>query len=397
MCPVPYYNLMRQSNDPNYLRLQMARFAQQHGVKPAAHAFASTPKTVRKWLRRYQAQGYAGLRELSRAPHHPRLRISPAQRRRAIELKRQLPSWGAARLKRDYQLSLSEKALRRIWRLEGLLRTKRRKHRVKRDLRAVKAAWRLFEQVDLDTKDLDDIPQLWPQIRRLGLPLIQYTAREVVSGLQFLGYAQERSLACATLFARLLLQHLHDCGVDLAGGRFQTDNGSEFIGSPQARHDSAFTHAVQSVTGLLHQTIPPSAHTWQADVETVHRLIEDEFYEVESFSSRSDFLTKATSYLLWFNTLRKNSYKQHRSPWEILHHRDPSLPKRILTLPPLFLDELHNKILDLPAPGGYDLIPCPFLFPSRPILPFQPLFRFATTLQAHGNSGRKARSIGLRF
>lgn len=184
------------------------RFAQQHGIKPAALAFTTTPKTVRKWVRRWQAQGYAGLQELSRAPHQPARRISSAQRRRALELKRLLPSWGAARLKRDYQLPLSEKALRRIWRQEGLLRRKRRKHLVKCDLRAVKAAWRLFEQIDLDTKDLDDIPPLWPQIRRLGLPLIQYTAREVVSGLHFLGYAQERSLACSTLFARLLLHHL---------------------------------------------------------------------------------------------------------------------------------------------------------------------------------------------
>ena len=169
---------MRHSKDPNFLRLQMARFAQQHGIKPAAHAFATTPKTVRKWFRRWQAQGYGGLQELSRAPHHPLRRIRPAQRHRAIQLKRQLPSWGAARLKRDYQLRLSEKALRRIRHQEGLLRRKRRKHRVKRDLRAVKAAWRLWEQIDLDTKDLDDIPQLWPQIRRLGLPLIQHTARE---------------------------------------------------------------------------------------------------------------------------------------------------------------------------------------------------------------------------
>ena len=360
MCPVPYYILMRQSIDPRYLRLQMVQFAQQHGIKPAAQKFSSTPKTVRKWLRRWQAHGYAGLQELSRAPHQPLRRITPAQRRRALQLKRQLPSWGAARLKRDFQLALSDKALRRIWHQEGLLRRKRRKHHVKRDLRAIKAQWRLFEQVDIDTKDLDDIPQMWPQIRRLGLPLVQYTAREVVSGLHFLAYAQERSLACSTLFAQLLIDHFQHCGVVLKNGHFQTDNGSEFIGSVQARHDSAFTTTVQSVPGLLHTTIPPAAHTWQADVETAHRLIEDEFYEVESFSSRLDFLAKAATYNLWFNALRKNSYKQNRTPWDILHLRDPALPLHILTLPPLFLDELAVKLLDLPDQRGYDVIPYPF-------------------------------------
>jgi hypothetical protein len=62
------------------------------------------------------------------------------------------------------------------------------------------------------------------------------------------------------------------------------------------------------VKGLEHHTIPPGAHTWQSDVETAHRLIEDEFYEVETLSSRDDFLAKATTYNLWFNAVRKNSY-----------------------------------------------------------------------------------------
>jgi len=62
-------------------------------------------------------------------------------------------------------------------------------------------------------------------------------------------------------------------------------------------------------------TIPPGAHTWQADVETAHRLIEDEFYEVEKFTSKTDFLKKLTTYTLWFNVDRKNSYKENQTPW----------------------------------------------------------------------------------
>ena len=77
------------------------------------------------------------------------------------------------------------KAIRKIWKEEGLLKKKRKKHKTKNDLRAVKAAWKLCEQIDIDTKDLIDIPELWPQIQDNGLPKVQYTAREVVSGLHY--------------------------------------------------------------------------------------------------------------------------------------------------------------------------------------------------------------------
>ena len=337
----------------------MVRLAQQEGIKPVARIFGTTPKTVRKWLRRYQQQGYAGLRDQSRAPKQAAGAITPAQKRQAIRLKKELPSWGAGRIKRDYELALSEKALRRIWREQGLLKKKRRKHKTKNDLRAIKQQWRLFEQISMDTKDLNDIPELWPQIRRHGLPTVQYTAREVVSGLQFIGYAQERSLTYARLFARLLVDYLQSCGVSFRGCRIQTDNGAEFVGSWNAQQDSAFTQTVQSVPGLTHQTIPPGAHTWQADVETVHRIIEDELYEVETFSARDDFLQKATTYNLWFNLARKNSYKNHQSPWEIVKTRDPTLAKEIVAFPPLFLDELFVPTLQDQSLRGYDLIPHP--------------------------------------
>lgn len=43
----------------------------------------------------------------------------------------------------------------------------------------------LFQQISADSKDLDDIPHCWPHARQFGLPAIQYTAREVRSGLLF--------------------------------------------------------------------------------------------------------------------------------------------------------------------------------------------------------------------
>ncbi len=66
----------------------------------------------------------------------------------------------------------------------------------------------------------------------------------------------------------------------------------------------------------------------QADVETVHGIIKDEFYEIESFPSLHILLAKATQYIIWFNITRRNSwfnitrrnsYKGYKIPWEIIH------------------------------------------------------------------------------
>jgi transposase len=350
---------MRQSKDPKFLRYRLASSAGEIGVKPTAKRFRTTPKTVRKWLQRWRKDGWDGLQDQSRAPHHPHRKISPQLRQNAIAIKKYLPTFGALRIKRDYHLELSVKAIGRIWREENLSRRKRKKHQTKNDLRAIKAKWRLFEQLDLDTKVLYDIPELWTPIKQLKIPTVQYTCREVVSGLHFIAYAQEISLPCATLFASIVQQHLQQCRATIAPGRWQTDNGAEFIGAWNAKADSAFTRQVQSIPGLQHHTIPPGAHTWQADVETAHRLIEDEFYEIEPFDSRHDFMAKANAYAFWFNALRKNSYKNSQTPWQIIHQRDPKVSPRIVNLPPVCLDELLVKNLDNKRLGGYDVIPHP--------------------------------------
>lgn len=359
MCPVKYYQMIRKSKDKRYFRYQLVCYAKEHGIKPAARAFNATPKTVRKWMKRWEPGSMRGLEDRSRAPKNPQRRISQKDRQEAIRLKKMLPSFGAERIKRDWSLPISVKAIRRIWKEEGLIKKKRRKHKTKQDLRKVKERWRLFEQTCVDTKELEDIPELWPQIRSLGLPKIQYTAREVVSGMQFISYADERALCYATLFIEIVIEHLKRSGVDLRNCRIQTDNGSEFIGAWNAKEESIFTKAVNSTAGLKHFTIPPAAHTWQADVETAHGLIEDEFYKVENFKDRYDFLQKAAAYNLWFNVARRNSYKGDKTPWEIAYQRNPKLDPKLPTLTPLYLDELFHQILFNKSNGGYDVIPYP--------------------------------------
>lgn len=348
--PAPYFDLIREMKDAYNHRLRLVDYARHNGIKAAARAFQTTLPTVRKWLGRYQQDGPSGLQEHSRAPHRQARQTGPELEQRALELRRHLPTFGARRLIREFDLPLSHGALERIWRAHGLLHRRRRKYQKKQDLAAVKATWRLFQQISADTKDLADLPSYWPQAQRHRLPLMQYTAREVRSGLLLLAFAQRRTKGASQLFAERIQTHLHRCGIDLENLAWQTDNGSEFIGElqPDGSRDG-FPRAV-TFFGSQHQRIPPAAHTYQSDVETVHRLIEDEFFEIESFSSRSDFLAKATTYQLYFNLVRPNSHKANLSPWQILQQLDPRLPFQLCLLAPIALDHL------LDPQGGY-LVP----------------------------------------
>ncbi len=333
--------------NPFNLRLSLASYARQHGIKAAARFFQTTVPTVRKWLRRYQAAGLKGLQTLSRAPHSCPHKIAGEREERIVELRRHLPTFSAQRLRGEFDLPASPGAAYRIWRAHGLVPKRRRKYQKKQDLAAVKATWRLFQQISADTKDLDDIPHYWPQMQARRLPAIQYTAREVRSGLLFLAFASRRSAAASAVFAARIQRHLHRCGIDLRHLVWQTDNGGEFVGALQP--DGSRSGFPAALGDSQHVRIPPAAHTYQSDVETVHRLIEDEFFDLESFRSRPEFFAKTSLYQLYFNLARPNSHKQNQTPWQIVQQLAPRSPLDLCLLPPINLDYL------LIPQGGYDL------------------------------------------
>ena len=278
-----YFDLVREMKDAYNHRLRLVESAKRIGIKPTARLFATTVPTVRKWLRRFAQHGPSGLHEHSRARHQQPHKTPPNVEAQVLELRKTLPTFGSRRLIREFDLRIGHNALDRIWREHGLLEKRRRKYQKKQDLAHIKAQWALFQQISADTKDLNNIPRYWRQAQRLRLPVVQYSAREIRSGLFFWAFAQARSASASAVFASRIQQHLDRYGVSLRDLVWQTDNGAEFKGDfPKALGDSQ------------HVRIPPAAHTYQSDVETVHRLEEDEFFDLEDFSSRGEFLPRYT-------------------------------------------------------------------------------------------------------
>ena len=237
-------------------RLRLGEFAQRQGIKPAPRAFQTSVLTVRKWLRRYQQEC---LRERSRTPHQ----TPAALEQRGVGLRRQLLTFGAARLKGEFDLPPSHVTIGRILRAHGLLQKRRRKYQRTQDVAQVKACWRLFQQLSADTKDLQDIRPYWPQAQRL--PLIQYAAGEVRSGLLFLAFAQRRSASASAVFAARMQRHLARYGVECATW---SGKPTTALSSSAATTNGGFPAALGE---SQHVRIPPAAHTYNSDVETGQR------------------------------------------------------------------------------------------------------------------------------
>jgi hypothetical protein len=123
---------------------------------------------------------------------------------------------------------------------------------------------------------------------------------------------------------------------------FQSDNGSEYIGGKDQHGRPHGCKPTVEAHGVSHTFIPPSAHTYNSDVETVHRLWEDEFFDRERFASRCHFLSRAHSYWLYFNVARRNSSKADRCPLELLRELAPHVNPHLALWQSAFLeDHLH--------------------------------------------------------
>lgn len=345
-----YFTLRGQMKNNGFsLRLHMVELARQKGISAAAREMKTSRLTVRKWLRRFQQLGLQGLQDQSRAPHRRPRKIKAELEERIRQLRLRY-RWGPYRLKVQCGLPCSPGAIYRVIRQAGLIQKRLPKWKKKRDLRETKKTLAPFEKIQIDVKDLSDIPEYWPAPSPESLPRYQFTARDVRTGAVFIAFAPSNDGTHAAAFASYLASHLARYGVDLHSLRIQTDNGSEFIGSSRKKslQPSPFQDVLRQFN-IRHERIPPARSTWNSDVETFHRTIQDELYSVESLRRKSELLGKAYTYQLFYNHFRKNRWRQNQSPREILdslapHTYDPA----VLSLPPVLLDTL----LQPPNPGN---------------------------------------------
>ena len=352
---VPYSVILRDSPEPVEIRRRMVlRYQETGSISQVAREFGCTRRTARKWIERFNG-ALSSLMNRSRAPKAPREYLSEATKEALLRFRREHPGLGypyvASYLIAQGIAELpSKSAVYALWRKHGLLSPRKKKHERKKDCRAIKARYKAFEKLQIDVKELRDIPHYVElslaalkeeMLRPWGLPMYQYTARDVKTGTLFVALAHENTRHNSAIFADRVLTHLDRYGI--TPRVIQTDNGTEFVNTKDALEETLFIQVVTRNGQTEHRRIPPGAKTFQSDVESSHNIIEREFYDVVQAKSERNLIDKLRAYQWGFNALRKNGYRGNKTPLEILREKPypgyATLPKEILDFPTCILDE----------------------------------------------------------
>lgn len=350
-----YCTMLFQRSDQEQIliRQEMVRYAQVHGIKPAAKHYNCSKNTIRTWVRRFQKDGSGGLQNKSRAPHTCPHKTSKEVEDLVIAKRKETPCYGPRSLKYYYpSLELSEGAIYRILKEKGLLRKQRKKYRKKNDLRAVKAQYKSLTHHQEDVKHLYDIPEYWTQMTKEKLPKYEYTIRDTKSGFTVVAFANEYSEQYSTMLTETYLNHLKGFGIDVTELTIQTDNGSEFGARKRDIKTAGFVNTIAIEYGARHQYIPPGCSNANGDVESFHATVEREFFELESFGSRTEFFRKAQVYQSFYNFARVNFSKGGRSPLQIFLEDRPGISPEVLNFPVYDLDALFRQKMELPMNNG---------------------------------------------
>ena len=352
---IPYRLVLKDCKEPFNNRCDIVSYAKEYGIKPTAKLYSCSKNTVRKWLRRYLADNsLKALKNRSRKPNHSPNRTPECEENEIKELRESLKKVGARRMQYEFGIKRSVSAIQRIIRLSDNPPKRRKKHITKNDLREEKAKLKVFEKIQIDIKDLCDIPNYWKQMRTLKLPRYQFTARDVKSGALFIAYGRNKDCVNASIFCAYLLQHLKRFNIDVSKINIQTDNDGAFVGNSSPKSSAPFKFIIEQVYMATHLRIPPSAPTHNSDVETSHIRIEEEFYDIENFGSHSNFLNKALTYQVYFNLIRPNIYKNMKSPIKIVEEEMDAVDPYLLIHPPVLLENMF-ELYKSTVTGGHDV------------------------------------------
>lgn len=333
-------------------------------IRATAREWDTSPQVVRKWVRRFQAEGEEGLQDRSRRPHRSP-RQTPSETEQLITEARQKTGYGPRRL--EHYLACqghptSRHTIRHVLRRHGLVRQYRRRRTL------YPACWAYdqdepFALFQTDAKDIHDKGALGTErchhLTRQGLARYQWTACDSRTRLRFLAYSHRLTQDSGIAFMILVLLWLRAHGITRPV-QFQTDWGSEFGGNNPDKIQRLQAQFLAPLGGSLCR-YPLGRKEYNGRVERSHRSDDEEFYYpyLLKIAGPDQFVAMASRWQHFYNVHRPHQGigMDELSPLAKLKNLAYDGPDRIADFPIALLDDYSPElILGCDAEVGNDLL-----------------------------------------
>lgn len=310
----------------------MVRYALEHGVKPAARTFSTSPQTVRLWLKRYRREGLSGLNEISRCRKtvHPQT-TSEQVVQHIIQLRQGHPGYGQdaiARLLARQGIRISGKTVGKILHKHGLIKSKAKPTPTQI---VVQKTLFPFDKVQVDIVDLTACSGYAQAITRGLLPRYEFLLRDMSSGASFISFAKTLDVYKLLCFVQKTFAHLASFG--LRPKELCMLEDSSWL---EYQLDKAMIDFLVS-QGIALKFIPSNPSSLPLST-AFHQFFELELYQKSPPETKPEFYQRALELQRAFNLKRKD-YKHKVSPFVFVKRRLPGVPMVVMTFQPLCLDD----------------------------------------------------------
>ena len=291
-------------------RLEMVRFANEHGIKVAARVYSCSKNTIKKWCRRYAVYGNKGLKDKSRRPHHSPKRIDSndiIKIKKCVDYAKEKKKYITVNnVRRKTKITkYSDETINRY--INEFCNGKKNKKHIqpKKDV-SWKQKIKPFMYWEIDIKYLTDIDNLKPYFKKSkdrSLAKNQITARDMSTGFPIVAYCDDRSSFFTKKFLEeILYPFLKQFKyLNLKEITIQTDNGTEFTNKYVKTYGkepkiNMFTLFVEEKF-RKHKTNPPACPTYDSDVETFHWSIERDCLAWDDIVDNDTLIKYTTEYI----------------------------------------------------------------------------------------------------
>ena len=275
-------------------------------VTDVARRYGVGRQAVHAWLRRYAAEGLAGLADRSSKPATCPHQMPPEVEAQVVEMRRQHPSWGPRTIVNRLARAGVEPLPARSSVYRALVRHQLVDPHRRRRRRSDYKRWERSKAMEL-----------WQMDVTLGVHLVDGSQPSVVTGLddhsRFCVCAKVVARATATPVCEALVGAIAKYGVPDA---ILSDNGKVFTGRFGPGQGVVLFDRICREQGIRHLLTAPASPTTTGKVERFHKTMKREFLDGKVFESIEEAQSALDAWVEEYNNLREHQSLGDRPPAE---------------------------------------------------------------------------------